>query len=54
VIEPGDLARDFELPDQDGRAVKLSDFRAPVVLNFYPEAGTRSPEGSNRNACWCL
>ena len=41
MIEPGDLAPDFELPDHDGRAVKLSDFRGqPVVLYFYPKADT--------------
>jgi len=31
----------FELPDQDGRIVKLSDLRGqPVVLYFYPKAAT--------------
>jgi peroxiredoxin Q/BCP len=41
MIETGDRAPDFELPDQDGRAVKLSDFRGrPVVLYFYPKADT--------------
>jgi peroxiredoxin Q/BCP len=41
MIEPGDPAPDFELPDQDGRAVKLSDFRGqPVVVYFYPKADT--------------
>ncbi len=39
MIEPGDSAPDFELPDQDGRLVKLSDFRGqPVVVYFYPKA----------------
>jgi peroxiredoxin Q/BCP len=42
VIEPGEEAPDFELPDQDGRAVKLSDFRGQrVVVYFYPKAETR-------------
>ncbi len=41
MIEPGQQAPDFELPDQDGRAVKLSDFRGqPVVVYFYPKADT--------------
>ncbi len=39
MIQPGDKAPDFELPDQDGRAVKLSDFKGtPVVIYFYPKA----------------
>jgi len=43
VIEPHDIAADFELPDQDGRAVKRSDYRGtPVVLYFYPKADTCS------------
>ena len=39
--EPGELADDFELPDQDGRPVRLSDFRGqPVVVYFHPKADT--------------
>jgi peroxiredoxin Q/BCP len=49
VIEPGQDAPDFELPDQDGRAVKLSDFRGQtVVLYFYPKADT---PGCTAQAC---
>jgi thioredoxin-dependent peroxiredoxin len=48
VIEPGEQAPDFSLPDQDGREVKLSDFRGePVVVYFYPKADT--PGSIRRN-----
>ena len=41
MIEQGLPAPDFELPDQDGRAVKLGDFRGQhLVLYFYPKADT--------------
>jgi peroxiredoxin Q/BCP len=41
MIELGQAAPDFELPDQDGRALKLSDFRGQsVVVYFYPKADT--------------
>jgi len=41
MIEQGQMAPDFGLPDQDGREVKLSDFRGqPVVVYFYPKADT--------------
>lgn len=34
-IAPGSPAPAFELPDTEGRAVRLSDFRGrPVVLHF--------------------
>jgi peroxiredoxin Q/BCP len=49
VIEPGDQAPDFELSDQDGRAVKRSDFLGtPLVLFFYPKADT---SGCTVQAC---
>jgi thioredoxin-dependent peroxiredoxin len=49
VIEQGDKAPDFELPDQDGRAVRLGDFRGQrVVVYFYPKADT---PGCTTQAC---
>ena len=37
MIEPGQPAPDFTLPNQDGEEVSLSDFRGrTVVLVFYP------------------
>ena len=49
MIEQGQQAPDFELPDQDGRPVRLSDFRgAPVVVYFYPKAAT---PGCTTQAC---
>ena len=42
AIQVGDKAPDFELKDNHGRSVKLSDFRGDknVVLLFYPFAFT--------------
>jgi thioredoxin-dependent peroxiredoxin len=49
ALQPGENAPDFELPDQDGRGVELSDFRGqPVVLYFYPKAST---PGCTTQAC---
>jgi thioredoxin-dependent peroxiredoxin len=46
---PGDQAPDFELPDQDGQPVRLSELRGqPVVLYFYPKADT---PGCTTQAC---
>jgi peroxiredoxin Q/BCP len=49
VKSEGEIAPDFELQDQDGNAVKLSQFRGqPVVLYFYPKADT---PGCTTQAC---
>jgi peroxiredoxin Q/BCP len=49
-IGKGDIAPDFELPDQDGTPRRLSDLVAdgPIVLFFYPAAMTR---GCTAEAC---
>ena len=49
MIEPGDKAPNFTLPDQDGNKVKLSGLRGQkVVLYFYPKADT---PGCTTQAC---
>lgn len=41
----GDLAPDFELLTDEGKSVKLSDFRGQkVILYFYPEDFTKGCE----------
>ena len=41
MLEAGDSAPDFTLPDQDGNDVALSELRGQiVVLYFYPRADT--------------
>ena len=49
MLSPGDQAPDFELPDQDGRPVRLSELKGRrVVLYFYPKADT---PGCTTQAC---
>jgi peroxiredoxin Q/BCP len=50
VIEIGDKAPDFELQNQDGETVRLSDFAGDktIVLYFYPKADT---PGCTTQAC---
>ncbi|HHK42915.1 MAG TPA: thioredoxin-dependent thiol peroxidase [Planctomycetaceae bacterium] len=48
-LEPGTRAPAFQLKDDHGRTVKLSDFKGrPVVLYFYPKDDT---PGCTKEAC---
>ena len=48
-IEVGKMAPDFELPDQNGKLHKLSDYRGKtVLLYFYPKDDT---PGCTKEAC---
>jgi peroxiredoxin Q/BCP len=49
MLEPGDQAPDFDLPDQSDGRVKLSDHRGQkVFVYFYPKAST---PGCTTQAC---
>jgi thioredoxin-dependent peroxiredoxin len=49
MLEPGDPAPDFTLPDQNGDPITLSKLRGKtVVLYFYPKADT---PGCTTQAC---
>jgi len=49
MIEPGDKAPDFKLPDQNGAEISLKGLRGkPVVVYFYPKAAT---PGCTTQAC---
>ncbi len=41
MLKKGDEAPEFELLDQNGAAVRLSDFRGrKVLIYFFPKANT--------------
>jgi peroxiredoxin Q/BCP len=49
MLNPGDIAPDFEVPDQHGIPIRLSDLRGKrAVLYFYPKADT---PGCTTQAC---
>jgi len=49
MLEPGQKAPDFTLPDQDGEQVSLASLRGEtIVLYFYPRADT---PGCTTQAC---
>jgi peroxiredoxin Q/BCP len=48
-LKPGDPAPDFALPDQEGREVRLADFKGrQLLVYFYPRADT---PGCTAQAC---
>ena len=49
MLNIGELAPDFELPDQNGNTHRLSDYRGQrVILYFYPKDNT---SGCTKQAC---
>lgn len=49
MLRVGDKIPDFELPDQDEKIIRFSDYRGKrVVLFAFPKAGTR---GCTKQAC---
>ena len=50
ILQVGKMAPDFELPDQQGKSIRLSEFlhKKIVVLYFYPKDET---PGCIREAC---
>jgi peroxiredoxin Q/BCP len=49
MLEPGDAAPDFTLPDQDGNELSLSSLKGrKVLVYFYPKADT---PGCTTQAC---
>jgi peroxiredoxin len=51
MLEAGQAAPDFTLPDRDGNELSLSELRGQtVVLYFYPRADTMSYNCSNGSA----
>ena len=49
MLESGIKAPDFELPDQNGKMHKLSDYAGKkVILYFYPNDNTA---GCTKQAC---
>ncbi|MFW6214338.1 MAG: thioredoxin-dependent thiol peroxidase [Alkalispirochaetaceae bacterium] len=49
MLEVGDKAPDFTLPDQDGKEVRLADYAGKrVIVYFYPKDDT---PGCTKEAC---